>query len=58
MPTDPPHSGLTPEALRWLVCPVCRQSLVLDESTVRCSACNRHYPILDGIPVLLAERAS
>jgi|HubBroStandDraft_6_1064221.scaffolds.fasta_scaffold9461284_1 uncharacterized protein YbaR (Trm112 family) len=48
---------LRPEDLRWLVCPVCRQSLAPDEDSVRCSGCNRRYPILDGIPILLAARA-
>jgi uncharacterized protein YbaR (Trm112 family) len=58
MPTDPPYPAPTPESLRWLVCPVCRHSLTLDANSVRCSGCDRRYPILDGIPVLLADRAS
>ena len=49
---------LHPEALDRLVCPVCRQSLALDENAVRCSGCNRRYPVLDSIPILLADRAS
>jgi uncharacterized protein YbaR (Trm112 family) len=53
-----PTQTLKPEDLRWLVCPVCRQSLTLDEDSVRCTACGRRYPILDGIPVLLADRVS
>jgi len=58
MPTDPSQPALDPEGLNRLVCPVCRQSLALEADTVRCSGCNRRYPILDGIPVLLADRAS
>lgn len=50
--------ALTPDALRWLVCPVCRLSLTLDANTVSCTGCGRRYPIVDGIPVLLAARAS
>ena len=49
---------LQPEDLRWLVCPVCRQSLVPDGDALRCTGCGRRYPVVDGVPVLLADRAS
>jgi uncharacterized protein len=56
---SPPPAPLQPEDLIRVVCPVCRAALVLDgESTIRCTGCGRRYPILDGIPVLLAHRAS
>jgi uncharacterized protein YbaR (Trm112 family) len=58
MPAQPPQSALHPEDLRWLVCPVCHQSLDLEDNAVRCSGCDRRYPIVDGIPILLASRAS
>jgi hypothetical protein len=45
------------EDLRWFVCPVCRQSLALEPGLVRCTGCQRRYPVVDGIPVLLAARA-
>jgi uncharacterized protein YbaR (Trm112 family) len=48
---------LTAENLRWLVCPVCHQPLQLQADTVRCTGCARQFQIIDGIPVLLAERA-
>jgi len=48
---------LQQEDLGWLVCPACRQSLVLDADLVRCNGCRRGFPIIDGIPVLLADRA-
>jgi uncharacterized protein YbaR (Trm112 family) len=38
--------------------PVCRQSLALDADALRCTGCGRRYPVVDGIPVLLADRAS
>jgi uncharacterized protein YbaR (Trm112 family) len=47
---------LKAEDLRWVVCPVCRQTLHLEGLTVRCLGCGRRYPIVDGIPVLLADR--
>jgi uncharacterized protein YbaR (Trm112 family) len=48
--------ALTQVDLRLLVCPVCRQSLMLDAESVCCTQCARRYPILDGIPILLADR--
>jgi uncharacterized protein YbaR (Trm112 family) len=50
-------SGLTAEDLRRIVCPVCHQSLQLEADAIRCQGCGRRYPIVDGIPVLLADRA-
>jgi uncharacterized protein YbaR (Trm112 family) len=49
--------SLTEENLRRIVCPVCHQSLQLEAAVIRCQGCGRRYPIVDGIPVLLAERA-
>ena len=49
--------ALRQEDLKWLACPVCRQSLALDAEFVRCNGCERRYPILNGIPILLEERA-
>jgi uncharacterized protein YbaR (Trm112 family) len=48
---------LQAEDLQWLVCPVCYRALALEAKTVRCTGCSRSYPIVDGIPVLLADRA-
>jgi uncharacterized protein YbaR (Trm112 family) len=49
---------ITAEALKWLVCPVCHSALALDAEAVLCSGCGRRYPIVDGIPILLAARTS
>ena len=40
-----------------LACPVCQGALCLTEATVQCIACGRVYPIVDGIPVLIADRS-
>jgi uncharacterized protein YbaR (Trm112 family) len=48
---------VTMEDLRWIVCPVCHQPLQLQAESVICLGCARRYPIVDEIPVLLAERA-
>jgi LSD1 subclass zinc finger protein len=50
-------SSIQPEDLRWVVCPVCRKALTLEAEAIRCSGCQRRYPIVDGIPVLLADRS-
>lgn len=41
-----------------LACPVCSQSLRWEEARVMCAGCGRLYPVVDGIPVLIAERAT
>jgi len=45
-------------ALRLLACPVCHATLTsLGQDSVRCTGCERRYPIRDGLPVLLADAA-
>ena len=41
-----------------MVCPVCYGALRFGESNVVCGACGRIYPVVDGIPVLIADRAT
>jgi hypothetical protein len=48
---------LTANDLRWLVCPACHQHLQLADRVIFCLGCGRRYPIIDGIPVLLEDRA-
>jgi uncharacterized protein YbaR (Trm112 family) len=46
------------ETLSMLVCPVCHGTLAAEgNSSIRCTQCQRLYPIEDGIPILLADRA-
>ena len=40
-----------------LACPACLGELRLDRSYLICSGCGRAYPINDGIPALVVERA-
>jgi uncharacterized protein YbaR (Trm112 family) len=46
--------------LGMVVCPVCHGSVMAgqDGDAVRCVKCGRIYPVVDGIPVLIAARAS
>ena len=41
-----------------LACPACFSSLVLEETDLVCAGCGRVYPIVDGIPVLIAGESS
>jgi uncharacterized protein YbaR (Trm112 family) len=39
-----------------LACPACRGELRLGGERVVCEQCGRGYPVVDGIPVLIANR--
>jgi uncharacterized protein len=51
---------LNPRLLEILRCPVCREAVrpLAGETGLECAGCHRVYPIVDGIPVMLAEEAS
>jgi uncharacterized protein YbaR (Trm112 family) len=40
-----------------LACPACFGALRLGEAAAICAGCGRIYPVVDGIPVLIPERA-
>jgi len=46
------------EAMETIVCPACYSRLTLSDTTLDCAACGRRYPVADGIPVLLVDRAT
>lgn len=47
-----------PSILDRLACPVCIGALRLVDSCLQCEGCGRAYPVVEGIPVLIAERAA
>ena len=47
-------SGAVPEGV---VCPACWGELIAGSETLVCAGCGRRYPVVDGIPVLIVERA-
>lgn len=49
--------ALDPRLLKIICCPDCRGDLEQRESDLKCKACGLAYPIEDGIPVLLVDRA-
>jgi uncharacterized protein YbaR (Trm112 family) len=46
------------EVLELIVCPACHGRLSMAEGSIECASCGRRYPLEDGIPVLLVERAT
>ena len=52
-----PPFTFDPVVVDQLACPACLGGLVLEEERLVCAGCGRGYPIVDGIPVLIAERA-
>ena len=51
-PSQP--SPLDSTILGQLACPACIGGLTLDAGKLVCTKCGRVYPIVDGIPVLIA----
>ena len=53
MPVDP-------QLLEILACPACKTPvhLVKEGTALKCDACRRVYPIVDGIPVMLIDEAT
>jgi len=49
---------LTQQTLDLLVCPVCHGRLALAADHIDCLNCTRRYPMVDGLPVLIASRAT
>jgi uncharacterized protein YbaR (Trm112 family) len=49
--------ALPAEVLALLACPVCHGALYAEADEIRCAQCRRSYPVEDGIPILLADRA-
>jgi uncharacterized protein len=43
--------------LSELACPACFGDLLQEPARLACAVCGRRYPIVDGIPVLIVERA-
>jgi uncharacterized protein YbaR (Trm112 family) len=58
MPPDPTALPLFDlSVVNQLACPACLGALRFAEDRLLCAACGRAYPIVDGIPALIAEKA-
>jgi uncharacterized protein YbaR (Trm112 family) len=51
------QTGFDESVVAQLACPACHGDLRAEESRLVCTACGRRYPIVDGIPALIIERA-
>lgn len=56
---DAPRLGgeIDPELLAILACPLDKQPVQRIGNYLVCQQCQRHYPIRDGIPVMLIDEA-
>jgi uncharacterized protein YbaR (Trm112 family) len=52
-----PRIKFNPGAVAMLACPACHGDLQADGDRLACGVCGRRYPVVDGIPSLIAERA-
>jgi uncharacterized protein YbaR (Trm112 family) len=59
VPAEPPKLGgdVDPELLAILACPLDKQPVTRQGNYLVCQECQRHYPIRDGIPVMLIDEA-
>ena len=58
-PAEPPKLGgdVDPELLAILACPLDKQPVSRQGNYLVCQECHRHYPIREGIPVMLIDEA-
>ena len=57
--SEPPKLGgdVDAELLEILACPLDKKPITREGNYIVCSECQRHYPIRDGIPVMLIDEA-
>jgi len=56
-PSEPLGGEVDPELLAILACPLDKQPVTRQGNYLVCQECQRHYPIRDGIPVMLIDEA-
>jgi uncharacterized protein YbaR (Trm112 family) len=58
-PQEPPKLGgeVDAELLAILACPLDKQPVTREGNYLVCQECKRHYPIREGIPVMLIDEA-
>ncbi|MFO8076761.1 MAG: Trm112 family protein [Egibacteraceae bacterium] len=52
--------AVDPDLVELLVCPSCRGAIEYKErrELIICTACGLHYPVRDGIPIMLIDEAT
>lgn len=50
---------MSPELISILACPICptRPKLQIENDSLKCSNCSAKFPIINGIPHLVAEES-
>lgn len=49
---------IDPELRQLLVCPLDHAELIDEPDVLVCTECGRRYPVVDDIPVMLADEAA
>jgi uncharacterized protein YbaR (Trm112 family) len=49
---------LPQDLVNILICPACGAAVREKENAIECTDCKNRYPIEDGIPVMLVDRAT
>jgi len=52
--------NITEEFVDMMICPACKGKVKLkpDNSGIKCVECRRVYPVEDGIPAMLVDKAT
>ena len=52
--------AVDPELIALLVCPACHGAIEYKDrrAVIICTQCGLHYPVRDGIPVMLVDEAT
>lgn len=52
--------AVDPDLVELLVCPSCHGAIEYKErrNLIICTACGLHYPVRDGIPIMLVDEAT
>jgi uncharacterized protein len=48
---------ISQDLLNILICPACGAAVREKENTIECTDCKNRYPVEDGIPVMLVDKA-
>ena len=48
---------LSQDLINILICPACGAAVRDKEVAIECTECKNRYPVEDGIPVMLVDRA-
>ncbi|HID60959.1 MAG TPA: Trm112 family protein [Hadesarchaea archaeon] len=50
-----PHTVISQELLKILVCPICKRAVKLKGKELVCVKCGRRFPVVRGVPNMLPD---